>query len=66
VRVEHDPDVLLRLILGETRACLERPRHRLVEVIYAYVEVHRRVLTAGLARPDRPLVLLVRLDVDAE
>jgi hypothetical protein len=32
VRVEHDPDVLLRLILGETRACRDRPRHRLVEV----------------------------------
>jgi hypothetical protein len=56
--------VLLRLLLRESRTCLDCPCDSHIEVIHTYVEVHRRVLFTGLARPDGALVLSIGLDVD--
>src|SRR5215469_10891979 len=62
-RVEQDPDVVLRLIVGECGALLERPGDALVQVGDRDVEMPGDVLLTGHARPDRPGVLSLVFEV---
>jgi hypothetical protein len=59
-RVEHDSDSLLGLEVGEGGSCMKGMRHGRLEVRHVDVEMLRRVLPAGLCRPDRlsPLLLI--------
>jgi hypothetical protein len=62
-RVEHNPDGLLRLEVGEGGADVEGVGGRGVEVQHTDVEVLSGGLLAGLGRPDRRSPLLLVLEV---
>jgi len=49
-RVEQDPDVLLRLELGQSRTGVDRVRDGRVQVDDSEIEVHRHLLPAWLGR----------------
>ena len=53
-RVDHHPDMLLGLVLGQGRARLNRPGDGRAEILDGDVQMDGGVLPAWLARPHRP------------
>src|SRR5215470_10249755 len=62
-RVDHDPDVILWLVIGQRSASRGRPPDSRIEIADGDVEVHGDMLLARLTRPDGPGVLLFVLEV---
>ena len=53
-RVEHDPNIVLWLVIGETwLRVLAGERHAFLEVLDGDVEMDHHLLLAGRGRPDR-------------
>jgi hypothetical protein len=64
VRIEHHPNMLLRLMFCLSRPGPDGPGDGGVQVVDTDVEVHGRSLLARLARPHWPSVRTVLLDID--
>ena len=62
-RVEHYPDILLRLVAGQAGTSLNGPGDSRIEILDSDVQMRRDVLLACLARPDRRRVLGFVLEV---
>ncbi len=65
-RVQHDPDVVLRLELCDPRAAGRRPLDGGNQVIHLNVEVLRGGLTIGFSGPERGSPMLLELEVERE
>lgn len=64
--IEHDPDVVLRLILGDVGAQFLGVGHRQVETPDFDVQVHHGSLAKAKGGPDRSDVLFRELEDDED
>ena len=61
-RVEHDPDIVLWLMIAEPGSDLAGKGHAFVEVLDGDVEMHHHLLLAGRGRPGRCRIVRVILE----
>jgi hypothetical protein len=65
-RVDHDPYVRLRLVVGHTRTSFDRPRDGCVEVVRSEVDVQHHLLLTRPWRPRGGLIFGRTLNLDLE
>ena len=55
--IKHDPDIILRLIVGKLSPLLDRPSNTNIQIIHSYIEMNHHLLLSRRRRPDRSKVL---------
>lgn len=60
--IEHHPNVILWLEVGEDGSGFDRPRHTGVEVVDTDIEVDHHLLFTGASRPHRCDMIRLRLE----